>query len=126
QNTTTAENGFGICGDGNGGPGTVGRSTTHDGVQGSSQVAGKSGVWGHNEGEQAGGFGVYGNSGRGYGAGFQGGLAPLLLVPSNVRGSPTAATGNHVMGELYVDSEGDLYFCKQAGTPGTWKRVQLV
>ena len=67
--------------------------------------------------------GVFGNGVK-YGGDFIGGLAPLRLRPSKIQGSPN--TGDHSMGELYVDNEGALYFCVVSGTPGTWKRVQLV
>jgi hypothetical protein len=50
------------------------------------------------------------------------------LTLSNTAGSPT--TGHHVMGELYLDNQGVLYFCVADGTTanpaGTWKQVQLV
>jgi hypothetical protein len=67
--------------------------------------------------------GVFGN-GVNYGGDFVGELAPLRLRPSNTQGSPN--TGAHNIGELYVDNQGSLYFCVASGTPGTWKRVQLV
>src|SRR5262249_37663978 len=34
-------------------------------------------------------------------------------------------TGTHSMGELYVDSNGNLYFCKKDGTPGAWTRLTV-
>jgi hypothetical protein len=48
----------------------------------------------------------------------QGGLAPIQLVPGSATGAPTS--GTHALGELYVDSDGVLYRCVTAGTPGTW------
>jgi hypothetical protein len=81
------------------------------------------GVYGTSENN----IGVWGQSEQSYGASFQGGLAPLRLVPSNTAGPPT--TGTHNMGELYVDSQGVLYFCTAASSTaapaGTWKTVQL-
>jgi cation transport ATPase len=52
--------------------------------------------------------------------------APITSGESvpNTTGAPT--TGNHKMGELFVDNTGSLYFCILDGTPGTWKKVQLV
>jgi hypothetical protein len=60
----------------------------------------------------------------GYGGDFEGELAPVWLRPSKTQGSPS--TGAHNMGELYVDNQGVLYFCVAGGTPGSWKKVQLV
>jgi hypothetical protein len=65
--------------------------------------------------------GVTGNSTTGVGAVLSGGLAPLRLTPSGATGAPAA--GAHTAGELYVDSNGDLFYCTAAGTPGTW--IQL-
>jgi hypothetical protein len=65
--------------------------------------------------------GVTGNSTTGVGAVLTGGLAPLRLTPSGATGAPAASA--HTAGELYVDSQGDLFYCTAAGTPGTW--VQL-
>src|SRR5262249_54492914 len=65
--------------------------------------------------------GMTGNSTTGIGAVLTGGLAPLRLTPSGATGAPTADA--HTAGELYVDSQGDLFYCTAAGTPGTW--IQL-
>src|SRR5262249_12515551 len=46
----------------------------------------------------------------------------IPFLPS--QGSPSK--GAHNMGELYVDNQGVLYFCMAGGTPGSWKKVQLV
>ena len=108
-------NNIGVRGDGDG-FGVVGGSTMGTGVVGTGGSVGVSG-----EGSDA---GVRGESGKGYGGFFQGGHAPLMLQPSNTEGHPN--TGAHNMGELYVDKQGALYFCVASGTPGTWKRVQLV
>jgi hypothetical protein len=54
----------------------------------------------------------------GLGGSFAGSLAPLLLVPAATAGAPK--TGSHAAGELFVDAKGDLYYCRTAGTPGTW------
>jgi hypothetical protein len=62
--------------------------------------------------------GVYGiGSGTGYGGRFIAGGAQLYLEPSTTAGHPTGA---HRQGELYVDSNGSLYYCKKSGSPGTW------
>ena len=52
------------------------------------------------------------------------GLAPIRLNPSSTSNAPTS--GNHKMGELFVDNAGILYYCTQDGTPGIWRKVQLV
>jgi hypothetical protein len=60
----------------------------------------------------------------GYGGYFQGGLAPILLVPAGAAGPPTS--GTHAQGELYVDANAVLYICTAAGTPGTWQQIMTV
>jgi hypothetical protein len=60
----------------------------------------------------------------GVGGMFEGTIAPLQLAPSQTPGHPTS--GRHSMGQLYVDSNGVLYFCTASGIPGTWKTVRLV
>jgi len=60
----------------------------------------------------------------GYGGDFEGELAPVWLRPSKTQGSPKS--GSHNAGELYVDNQAALYFCVAGGTPGTWKKVQLI
>jgi hypothetical protein len=67
--------------------------------------------------------GVAGSSGQNYGGHFVGGLAPILLEPASNSGRPRS--GTHRRGELYVDSQGALFFCIADGTPGTWCQVQL-
>ncbi|HEV2237702.1 MAG TPA: SlyX family protein [Ktedonobacterales bacterium] len=62
--------------------------------------------------------GVGGLSTNQFGGYFQGGLAPLYLVPSGSAGAPTS--GGHIEGELYVDSNGVLWY-STAGV--TWVRL---
>jgi hypothetical protein len=50
----------------------------------------------------------------------------IYLKPSFSPSAGAPTSGNHNMGELYVDSTGVLYFCVGNGNPGTWKKVQLV
>lgn len=102
------------------------------GVQGTSSEKGTlvptPGVWGEH---LAGGTGVLGTSAGpgsvgvfgtgGYGGELNGTQAPLRLDPSNSAGQPT--TGNHLVGEFYVDSTGALYYCRSTGTPGTWVKL---
>jgi hypothetical protein len=103
--------GYGVTGTSNiGGDGV--RGTSDDGI----------GVHGNcNNGN-----GVFGESIDGIGGHFGGGLAPLSLDPSQTPGPPQ--TGNHNMGEFFVDSNGVLYFCVQSGTAGTaiWNTIELV
>jgi hypothetical protein len=69
------------------------------------------------------GIGVRGMSKHGYGATLQGGQAPLRLLPAETAGAP--ASGAHQVGELFVDSHGNLFFCKVTGVPGTWFKIAL-
>ena len=41
-------------------------------------------------------------------------------------GAAHLGTDFHGLGEFFVDADGVLYFCVQNGTPGTWKKVQLI
>jgi hypothetical protein len=71
------------------------------------------------------GIGVRGMSKHGYGATLQGGRAPLRLLPAETLGAPGPASGRHEMGELFVDSQGNLFFCQVTGSPGSWKKIAL-
>jgi hypothetical protein len=111
---------FGVSGTANnvGGVGVAGFCHLGIGVQGNSTRA-------------VDGVGVQGMSDVGYGGRFEGGRAPLLLVPApGTSGPPT--TGKHEIGELFVDSDGNLFLCKQGSPlppeppgPGIWFRIQL-
>jgi hypothetical protein len=116
QHTGTGE-GYGVVGDavGSSGAGMLGRHTLGTGVRGE----GKTGV----HGKATSGNGVFGESGSGYGAVLKGGRAAIRLVPATTVGKPT--TGNHQIGELYLDKVGTLFICTVAGTPGTWKKVTV-
>jgi hypothetical protein len=102
-----------------------------EGKFGAFGVSGNSsgfGLWGQNtssgngvNGDSASGHGVHGKSTSGYGAFFEGGKAPLRLVPKSTTGRPTG--GSHKKGELYLDSAGSLFVCVAGGTPGTWRKV---
>jgi hypothetical protein len=114
---TGAGEGYGVIGDaaGSSGVGVLGRHTLGTGVRGE----GKTGV----HGKATSGNGVFGESGSGYGAVLKGGRAAIRLVPATTVGKPT--TGNHQIGELYLDKVGTLFICTVAGTPGTWKKVTV-
>lgn len=133
---SNSPDGAGVNGSSGPGIGVRGTSATHDGVVGLSAIDRRSGVFGFNvaptgaaygvtgSADSAAGAGVRGISDHGYGGDFRGGRAPLRLVPAATAGAPT--TGNHQRGEFFVDSDGDLFYCKDGGTPGTWFRVRLV
>jgi hypothetical protein len=129
-----AEANDGVVGQANipGCSGVVGENTANPrsitkrrGRPGSSQVAGVTGRansrWGIGVvGQSKSGTGLSGTGGF-YGAIVEGGRAPLRLIPAKRLGSPT--TGLHLVGELYVDSGGNLFYCKEAGKPGTWVKL---
>lgn len=118
-----------------GGAGVIGTSHAGDGVVGGSESAGKSGVFGfnsHGEGAAFGvsgtttspdGAGINGFSDHGYGGQFAGTRAPLRLLPAPTHGHPNS--GHHQIGEFFVDAAGELYFCKESGSPGKWFKVHL-
>lgn len=60
---------------------------------------------------------------NGYGVRAQGGMAPIFLVKSGTSGTPT--TGDHSAGELFVDTDGILYYCitSGTGTAAVWRQV---
>lgn len=61
--------------------------------------------------------------GQGYAGRFDdGGLANIYLKPS---GSAAFVTGTHQVGELYVNSAGDLFYCVVAGSETTskWRKI---
>ncbi len=99
-----------------GGFGVVGASAGGEGVKGE----GSTGVIGVGYGS---GLGVEGWSQNGYGGRFSGGKAQLMLKPAGAVGKPTSASGQHIKGEIYMDSAGTLFVCTADGTPGKWRKV---
>ncbi len=107
---------------------------------GSSLVTGYEGVYGQHTGA---GFGVVGD-GRGshfagvlgrncsgpsvegrdsrYGGKFAGSRAQLMLVPK-APGTTGPPTGAHSKGEIYMDSQANLFVCVQGGNPATWRKL---
>jgi hypothetical protein len=71
--------------------------------------------------------GVYGSGATGVsgignvGGAFTGDWNALSLTPQTWSGAPTS--GDHLKGDLQVDSDGVLWLCVANGTPGTWIRV---
>ena len=130
-----ASNGAGVEAESGHGVGVRGHSRLNDAVVGLSDANSRSGVYGFNSSpkgvafgvfgraDSAGGAGVAGASENGYGGSFRGGQAPMRLEPSTSVGAPT--TGNRLTGEFYVESLGDLYFCKTAGNGTAAKWVKL-
>ena len=70
------------------------------------------------------GSGVYGASVSAYGGEFSGGAAQLRLVPSVTAGPPSGSS--HLTGELYLDSNGDLYLCTSGGVNAKWAKLNLL
>jgi hypothetical protein len=131
--------GTGVCGESSSGVGVLAVSDSATGLQargGSFGVDALStlgtGVRGISQGQiqkaPDGGFvtpypaGVYGEGQYVYGGQFSGAFAPLRLLPSTTEKSHPSS-GPHLVGELFVDSTGSLWFCKAAGTPGTWVKL---
>lgn len=63
--------------------------------------------------------GVVGHSKDGIGGSFSGKVANLKLVPTAA--SPIYSSTPHSVGEVVVDSGGNLWFCTGNGTPGDWR-----
>jgi len=91
---------------GNGGVGLVGFGGSGafggDGLQAYGGGAGARGVFAHGD------VGLLASSG----------LTPIRIVTNINPGAPT--TGAHLAGDVYVDSNGVLWYCTADGTPGTW------
>lgn len=49
--------------------------------------------------------------------------AQLKLGPASTRSAPTADAIAHAVGEIIRDSNGSLWCCVVAGTPGTWRKL---
>jgi hypothetical protein len=93
-------------------------TTAGYGFQGTTSDATAAGIGGQDT--STGGIGVQAQSTNGLGLVAQGGLAPLQLTPAATTGPP--ASGTHGMGEVYVDSTGEVFVCTASGAPGTWQR----
>jgi hypothetical protein len=106
----------------NEGIGVLGQSTGGTGVRGMTGGSGEIAIIGDYQGDNPDGTAVAALGNAGLGLHASGRRAAIRLVPSfGITGPPT--TGSHSMGELVVDQKGDLFLCKQDGTPGTWVRV---
>jgi hypothetical protein len=89
-------------------------------VPSTSTAANAVAVQGSNQSQGAGGIGVQGASGNGLGGSFQGGLAPLRLVPGVLNETALAPAG-HQAGELYVTADNHLFFFDGSA----WRQVLL-
>jgi hypothetical protein len=92
-------------------PNTVGH-----GIRGDGKGFDGVGVWGNSDSN---GVGVLG-SGR-LGLLGTGGRAALRLVGSNA--APSTRSDAHLQGEIDIDSNGDVWLCVVAGTPGSWRKI---
>jgi len=107
--------GRGVVGTGDVGVGVLGE------IRSGNSSPGSVAVQATNQSTGAGSIGVQATATSGtagLGGSFAGTLAPLRLVPGTTTGAPK--TGTHAAGELFVDVNGGLYYCRTGGTPGTW------
>jgi hypothetical protein len=127
-----ADDGIGVGGTSSTGPGLHGRSTTGPGVFG--QSTGGFGVHGASTAENCAGVvgvadgvdsdaGVYGvgSVGRAVGVRAAGAGANLRLDPAGP--PPPTRNDPHDVGQLIIDSNGDLWLCITTGTPGAYRKV---
>jgi hypothetical protein len=128
-----ANNGDGLVAEGNTGVYSVGKefgvvarsSTTAGSFAAGVQAVGDEAVVarGVTRGVEASakGTAVSGTSDNEVGGFFAGKEAPIWMYPAFTPGAPTS--GLHHRGELYVDSNGLLFYCTADGTPGTWHQI---
>ena len=74
------------------------------------------GLWGNSD---FGGIGVFGGGGIGVQA--SGSRAALQLLPSGA--APRSRGDAHTRGEVVHDTNGDVWVCVSAGSPGTWRKL---
>ena len=113
----TGQGGYGVRGFGD--TGVWGQGHKGDGVRGQSTSRFYAGVYGENTST-----GILGGPGGGIGGRFKGGRAQVMLDPNASSGSPE--TGEHSKGELFMDSEADLFVCVASSTAtagAKWKKV---
>jgi len=91
-------------------------NTTGNGLRADGKGTNGLGVWGNSD---SGGIGVYGNGGIGLAG--SGGKAALRLQGTNA--APPTRSDSHVRGEIDIDSDGHVWLCVEAGTPGLWRRI---
>jgi len=105
--------------------GVKGQSTRGNGVIGiSSSLNGVLGICDPDPTVRV-GNGISGAGGS-YGGEFRGRTAPIRLAPFSdapTHGPPTSDA--HQIGELFADSDGNLFYCGATGTPGKWFRISM-
>ena len=69
----------------------------------------------------SGGYGLWANSDAGSAATFSGESAMYIRANSSSYGPFSSASSTR--GTIWRDTNGDLYYCVAAGTPGTWRRL---
>lgn len=98
--------------------GVQGQSSGNIGVAVQGQSFGPGSIGGSFLGVTA---GVTSSSSTGLGGSFSGGLAALKVASSNP--APRARANAHARGEIDTDTNGDLWLCTVAGSPGTWRKI---
>jgi len=110
------------------GNGVVAKGAT--GVFASSTSATGAGVIGHSGkgsgviGKSDQGPGVLGMSEIGVGGEFGGTSAAIRLRPAE-GGEGFPKSGDHQVGELFLDSKANLFFCVTSGKPGVWVQFAM-
>jgi hypothetical protein len=87
-----------------------------NGIRGDGKGPAGMGLWGNSD---YGGVGVYGGGGIGVQA--SGSRAALQLLPNGV--APRSRGDAHTRGEVVHDTNGDVWVCVNAGSPGTWRKI---
>jgi hypothetical protein len=91
-------------------------NTTGHGLRADGKGTNGFGLWGNSDSN---GIGVFGNGGIGLVG--SGGRAALRLQGSNT--APATRSDSHERGEIDIDSDGNVWLCVGAGTPGLWRRI---
>jgi hypothetical protein len=87
-----------------------------NGIRGDGHGVTGAGIWGHSDSN---GIGVKGDGGIGVQA--VGSRAALYLAGTNT--TPLSRNDAHNVGEIEIDSAGNLWLCVHTGTPGTWRKL---
>ena len=94
------------------------RAATIDsvGIRGDGRGPTGVGLWGNSDFS---GIGVLANGGVGLQAG--GSRAALYLTGSGT--APASRSDAHLVGEIDIDTSGNVWLCVVAGSPGTWRKI---
>lgn len=101
------------------GPALVALSGGGSGTAGTGAVLGDSRAVSGVTGLSTAAAGVAGHSKNSRGGIFSGGAAQLKLVPGSLASHPVSGE----QGDIYLDSSGNLWFCKHGGVHATWKLI---